>query len=360
MRLSDNELKKQLKSKDFQRVYLIYGEEKLLVKNMTSRVEKALGVDDPAALSFRSLGYTAEVGEISSAVEAMPFLSRYNVVRLSDFNVDALRQEDFDAFLTVVKNTPDTTVFIITMPTLAYTPKKPKKNAKGKSKGGRMEELIAAVDAVGAVVEEKPHEKLGLEQDLVRWASAGGCSMTRLTAAYLIERMGADAGLHAFNAELKKLTAYADGEEITREMIDLLVSKSDEAKIYTLFDAVIAGNADRALRTLSGLYAQKIDPVTVVSVLSGSYVEAYCLRVGSDSGLKDRETALALGLRLPDWKAERISRAARRISTSSLRKSVDVLTETQVTLISTAVNAKVEVEKLLMKLIMLTADSSDE
>ena len=120
----------------------------------------------------------------------------------------------------------------------------------------QMKKLISYADKNGVCIELSHRSGLALERDMVKWAKAGGCTMNELTAHHLIQNAGED--LNRLNAEMKKLTAYADGGEITDEMVDLLVSKSADASVYDLFGFIVAGNTDKALKALSVLFYQRV------------------------------------------------------------------------------------------------------
>ena len=177
-------------------------------------------------------------------------------------------------------------------------------------------------------------------------------------AGHLIRCVGNN--LTILNNELKKLCAYADGAEITVEMIDLLCPKNIEAKIYDLFDFIIAGNTDRSMNTLRTLFDQRTDAVYICTVIAGAYVDAYRLRVGVQSGMKPAEAAKEFAMKKPEWAINKLLRRTRNVTTAALRKSLDEITETSVRLISVNLNPQAETEKLVVRLCLLSQDKSDE
>ena len=52
--------------------------------------------------------------------------------------------------------------------------------------------------------------------------------------------------------EAEKLAAYADGEPITGEMVEALVPRHPDARVYELSDALVAADAAHRLRPAPG------------------------------------------------------------------------------------------------------------
>ena len=346
---SESELKKHLSSGQFKSVYLVFGEEKMLVKRAAAQIEKKLTGGSVNDFNYHVFGDGADISAISVSADIIPFMGGYNIVRITDMDFDKLRADDFDALMKILKNLPDTTVVIIAMPTLEVGSKTAK---------AQLKKLIAFVDKNGVCMELVHRTGLALERDLCRWANAGGCTMSELTAHTLIQYVGED--LNRLNSEMKKLTAYANGGEITPQMIGLLVSKSTEASVYDLFGFIIAGNTDKALSAISALFYDGTSGMTICSVLSGAYLDAYRVRVGQAAGKKTAEIAADFSYGRREWVLSKALKQIRSVTTSALRRSLDAIIETQTRLVTEAVDDRTETEKLVCRLVIIVGDQSDE
>lgn len=346
---TESELKKHLSSGQLKSIYMAFGEEKMLVKRTVELIEKKVTGGDVNDFNYHVFDDNADISEISVCVDIVPFMGGYNVVKLKDINFDNMKKDDFESMMNILKNVPDTTVIIIAMPTLELT----LKSAKSQSK-----KLITYVDKNGVCVELSHRSGLALERDLCKWAKAGGCTMSELTAHTLIRYVGED--LNKLNTELKKLTAYAGGGEITPEMIELLVPKTTEASIYDLFGFVVGGNTDRALNALSVLFYQQTSGTYICTVLSWAYIDAYRARVGVESGKTNANVASDFSYRNRDWVLGKALRQTSSVTTSALRRSLDAILEVQTRLVTETVDEQVEVESLICKLVLIAEDHSDE
>ena len=347
--ITESELKKRLSSGQFKSIYLVFGDEKMLVKRATEQIEKKLTGGSVNDFNYHVFTDGADLSEISVSADIIPFMGGYNIVRITDMDIDKLKADDYNALMKILKSLPDTTIVLITMPTLEVNSKTAKSQLK---------KLITFADKNGICMELGHRTGLALERDLCKWANAGGCSMSELTAHTLIQYVGED--LNLLNTEMKKLTAYAYGAEITPEMIDLLVTKSIEASIYDLFGFIIAGNTDKTMSAISALYYDGVNGMTICSVLSTAYLDAYRARVGSESGKKTADIAADFSYGRREWVLNKTLKMIRNVTTPALRRSLDAIVETQTRLVTEVVDDRTESEKLVCKLILIAGDRSDE
>ena len=345
---TESELKKHLNSGSFRNLYLTFGEEKMLVKRSAELILKKVSGGDLSEFNYHEFDNNSDILDISVSADIIPFMSERNIVRITDMDVDKLGKSNFEALMKILQNLPSSTVVIFTMPTLDVTSKTAKEP---------MKKLISFIDKNGVCLELTHRTGLALERDLCKWAKAGGCTMTELTAHTLVQYVGED--LNRLNAEMKKLTAYADGAEITPEMIDLLVSKSTDASVYDLFGYIISGKLDPALRALSVLFYQRIEPVYIVTVLSGAYLDAYRARVGTEAGKPSAEIGKDFNYKKRAWVLDKIARQIRSVSTPALRRSLDELLSAQTRLVTEAVDGAAEVERLVCTLALIAEDRAD-
>lgn len=347
--INESELKKQLSKGQFKNLYLVFGEEKMLVKRAVEQIEKKLTGGDINDFNYHVFGDGADISEISVSADIIPFMGGYNIVRINDMDIDKLKSDDYDALMKILKNLPDTTVAIITMPTL---------DVSSKTAKAQLKKLITFADKNGVCMELVHRSGLALERDLCKWANSGGCSMSELTAHQLIGYVGED--LNLLNTEMKKLTAYANGAEITPEMIDLLVTKSTEASIYDLFGFIVAENTDKTMSAIAALYYDGVNGMTICSVLSNAYLDAYRARVGSQAGKKTAQIAADFSYGRREWVLSKALKQIRSVTTPALRRSLDAILDTQTRLVTEAVDDRTEVEKLVCRLILIAGDRSDE
>lgn len=347
--VTESELKKQLNSGHFKNLYLCFGEEKMLVKRSAELIEKKISKGDLDEMNYHVFDNDSDIADIAVCADMIPFTSEWNFLRINDMDIDKMHKDDFEALMQIMKNLAPQTVVVIAMPTLELTSKTAKT---------QMKKLITYVDKNGVCIELTHRTGLALERDLCKWAKAGGCTMSELTAHKLIQFAGED--LNRLNAEMKKLTAFADGGEITPEMIEQLVSKTAEASVYDLFGFIVEGKTDKALNAIATLFYQQISGVYICTVLSGAYLDAYRARIGSEAGQSMKSVGEDFSYKGRAWVLDKINRQIRRVTTSALRKSLDELVIVQTRMVTETVDERVEVESVVCKLSLIAGDRSDD
>ena len=345
--LKESEFKKHISSKQYSNLYFIDGEEKMLVTTYTDILIKKLMGDNPVEFNFHVFDNDSDISDVSVACDVVPFMCDKNCVKITDLDLESLSADDVEAVVRITKNLPDTTVLIMTMPTLAPPQKATKKYKK----------IRDIFEKNGVVADLQKRSELSLEKTVCKWANECGSKISPVLASKLIGICTND--LRVLRSEIEKLSSFSGEQEITDEMVELLVAKNLQAKIYDLFDYVVALNFDKAMQTIDVLFYQREEPVAIVIALANAYVDAYRARVALESGVPVKVMADELSYKNRAWVLDKMSKQSRRISTVALRQSLSELLDLNERLVSVTVNPRVELEKLISKLIMIARGDYD-
>jgi len=339
--LNRKDLKKQIKNKQWQNIYLIYGEEKMYVRADTDYLVTQLMGKEPPEFNYHSFSKDYDMDKIAVAVQVAPFMSEYNCVKVADFDANNCSKNELEQFIEIIKNVPDTTVLIITMPTLAQDMKKL----------GDFSKIVTLVKKTGVVCAISKETDISLARQIIRWADKRDVKIEQADAFKLQEYVGDD--LNSIKNELDKLCNYVgDGNQITGEHIDFLVSKRLEANIFNLTDAIVAGDGTKAFNILDVLFYQREEPDAILNVISMAYVDLYRARIGQECGVPMSQVAQDFGYGKREFVLKKASQKIRKISTQRLRDSLDEITNTCSIMRSVSVNQRIIVEKLVAKLLV--------
>ncbi len=133
--------------------------------------------------------------------------------------------------------------------------------------GGRLDASTAksawvkAFEETGAVVEVWPVDRTELPRWIAERAREQRLTFTRGAAEALAERV--EGNLLAADQELRKLALTAAGRDIDEATVLDAVANSARFDVFLLTDAVLGGDAPRALRVLAGLRGEGVQPVLV-------------------------------------------------------------------------------------------------
>ena len=350
--LDEKSLKGHITSKKYNNIYMIFGDEKYLIKHYTALLVKKIAGDVPDEFAFHEFTKDFDMQTLNVAVGAVPFMSQFNCVVVYDLDVNKLDASDFDALKSIVSNVPDTTVLIFSMPTLDTAFKNEEKDPENKKKNKFKPFCEFIVKSKGEVYEINQREAVALEHQLAKWADKAGKKLSLPTASKIIYYCGTN--LQTLKNELDKIIAFiGDREEITVEDADKVVVKKLEAKIFDLLDFVILGNLEKAYSMLHKVFELKEDPRSVVRLLGLSYVDVYRARVTTESGSDMKATAEFFEYKQRSWVLGKIKTKSERLSTNAIRESLSEILELSARLNTVTLNEEAEVQKLIAKLVLI-------
>jgi DNA polymerase-3 subunit delta len=217
----------------------VYGDDTFRVQEKVKELREAFAKKfDPTGLNFSSFladGKKLEPGPVVQAITSMPFLGEKRMVILRDVLSQTKKELD-EAIVNALENVPTSTIVVLweTLPP-ADLEKKP---------------LFKTLKS-GAEVHHYPYpllEGAKLQQWTAMRIKELGATIAPDALVSIIERVGSD--LWQMNAEIEKLAARADGEMITKAMVEEMVRASFDDQIFALVDAVAARQSNLALRLL--------------------------------------------------------------------------------------------------------------
>lgn len=340
--ITEAELKKQIEKSDFSNLYVLYGEENYLVGYYAQRlIANAKGTAFEDFNFQRFEGDTSSMDAIAAAVEALPFMAERKCVAVSDLDVEGLRAGELSKLEELLGSIPSSTILVIYLPSVTIDLKTAKKWKK----------FLTAANQQGCTVQFKRRSNPDLEKLLCSGASKRGCELSRQDAGRIIRYTGND--LQTLTNELEKLCAFVKEGEITAQVIDRLVVKNLEARVYDLSKAILSGQYDRAYEILDLLFYQNEEPVSILAVLSSAYVDLYRVRTSVQSGYSVTEPAKYFDYARKEFRLTNAERDSKRLSTAMLRESLRALLDADTALKSARGDRRIVMEKLIAQLLYI-------
>lgn len=342
---NETELKKQLNSGDFKRIYFLYGDEKALVKKYSvMAVEKIMG-KEPPEFNMHVFDGEASPDDIYAALGMVPFLSDLNMVVVKNMDFDSLKADYTSKMTEILKSVPDTSVLLFEMSSVDI-------NLKKSQKFKKVYDLISK-SPEGVVTEFEYRTPAVLSKQLAARAGKLGCSLSVALAGRIVDLCGTD--LNRLNNELSKLAAYADGKEITPEMVELLVAPNIESNIYNLADSIVRRNSDGALKLLKGLFYQRVEANTIAANLAAAYTDFYRARVCAESGEPVSAAAEIFNYGKRAFVLGKAQTKTSKLSTEALRDSLEEIVKTSSAMRTVTADDKILTEKLVVKLLSIAS-----
>lgn len=299
------QLKADLKAHSPGKCYVLYGEEDYLRRYYFEQLKKQLL--DPATEAFNFHRLTSETFTLPSftqSLEALPMMSERSLVSVEDVDIFSLREDERTEFAAQLCDLPDYACLV-----LSYTDFKPDR---------RQKKLWEALEK-SAVLAEFVYQS---EDDLRAWVArhfrAEGKYAAPELCAYLIQRCG--TSMTRLDAEMRKVCAYAAGQELTRADLDAVTEPTLEASVFEMTDAIADRAFDRALERLNTILLLRAEPIPVLAAIGMQMRRLYAARVLLSEG-KDAD-ALASVCSMPPFAARMTMKQARRLSDRFCRRAV--------------------------------------
>lgn len=342
--IKESDLKQQIKSGDFSRMYFIYGEEDYLKKLYVDKIVAKTVSPEFEAFNLHILeGADVNVDKINECVEAMPLMSEYVCVLVKDFPIASLDSKELSKFNEMISNLPDTTVLIFWFYSVEV-------------KGKAWTPVLKEIKKYGSVANLKKMTENDVAKILMSAAKKKSCTLEKPAALKLVETAGND--LNLLLNELEKLCFFVDGGEITPAIVEDMVAKSVEVSAFDMVNGIIGNDPDKAFSILDSLFVQKVEPVVIMGSIIFNYVDMYRVKVALANGKSSADVVSQFGYS-SEYRVNKAVRIARNLSLEQIRQCLIELMKSDGLLKGSAVNKRLVIEETIIKL-MKTVNSSEK
>lgn len=307
-----DQLKRELKAKDLERLYFFYGEETFLLHHYLDQMRKQLL--DELTESFNYHRLTAETFDMQTfadAVENLPMMAEHTFVQVDDIDPFKMNEGDRNKITEVLGDIPDYCTVVFTFETIEWKP------------DGRYKKLKAAADK-GLAVEFAKQDQRELISWIGRHFSAQKKRISNDLCLYLIDITGGT--MTALLGEIEKICAYSGADEIKKSDIDAVTEPVLDAVVFQMTDMLSAGRYGDAVVKLQQLLKMQQEPLLILGAIGGNFRRIATARTLLDNGRPSSELQKLCGL--SDYPARKTMEAARRFSTKFCKKASELILET--------------------------------
>ncbi len=187
--------------------------------------------------------------------------------------------------------------------------------------------LRKAITAAGDVLSWDLPKRFEMAGWVRERAKAHRLVLGQAAARHFLERCGSDPkASERLEREIEKLATYCRGHEATGDDIDAICTPDDDARIFSLMDAVGERDNARAFALLEAVYLAGEDPnkILVMLVRHIDQLDA-ALRLGADDA-----GVVAKQLGVPFWTAKRLVEQAGRYDRGRCGRAYRALAEAEI------------------------------
>ena len=268
-------LNEDLKTGQFNNVYLLYGEETYLIKQYKDKLRNAmLSPDDTMNYAYFE-GKGVNVNEVIDLAETLPFFAERRLIILEDTGFFKSASSELADYL---KEMPDTTSMIFV-----------------ETEVDKRNKLYKAVQSKGRAVELGRQD----EATLIRWVAGAvkreGKNVSENTIRHLLAKVGTD--MENIQKELEKLFCYAmDKDSITTEDVEAICTTQITNQIFDMVHAVADKQQKKALQYYYDLLALKEPPMRILFLLARQFKLLLEVKDMDQKGYGRKEIAEKAGL----------------------------------------------------------------
>ena len=304
---SRDDLRNQLKRREFAPVYLLFGAETYL-RDLAARAIADLVLADSSLREFNEIEFSLSGGSpvqhALAAAEQMPMISARRVVKISNVVVSAaggketLKEEDESALAAYLNRPVETSVVVF----VAGELDKRRKIAKLLLEKSRAVEFKQLEDG-----------------ELIAWARTKLKELNAEADDRAVRRLVGLVGnnVRRLTNEIEKLSVAALPDSlITFELIESLVPDSREISNFDLTDSLLAKNKTRSLSILKKILDDGAEPLMILGLIASNFRRLLMSKELMRNGVERAEVARIM--KLPYSKQEDFLAAARRADTKKL------------------------------------------
>lgn len=337
--LGREDLRNQLKRREFAPVYLLFGAETYL-RDLAAKTIADLVLANSSLREFNEIEHSLNTSKIQYALsdaEQLPMIDAQRIVKITNVKVSAsgtkdnLKEEDEEILARYLERPAKTSIVIFVADELDKR-RKISKLLLGKCVSVEFEELK--------------------DEDLIVWAKT---KLKELNTEFDLRALNLLVALVGNNVrrltnEIEKLAVAALPDKLlTYELVESLVPNSREISNFDLSDHLLAKNKTRALEVLKKILDDGAEPLMLLGLISYNFHRLFLSKELMRQGVDRKEVARIM--KLPWSKQEDFLATARRTEAEKLAWIMQKIAETDVAIKTSKATPRLQIEMLVCELV---------
>lgn len=337
--IKESDLKAQIKSQNFEKFYLLFGEENYLTEYYTKTLVQNILGNNINSFNYKVFYKNKlNLDELENFSEAISFTNTNKCILIKDLELNTLSTTNIKKLKEIIKNLPEKITLIISQINIE----------NNKKHSNSFNSFIKFSEKEGQVVEFKKLSKIALEKQLISWAKKLSKNLSSNNAGLIIENCGENLGV--LKNEIEKLCAYSQGI-IAEDDINNIVIKKLEANVFELTKLISSKNFGVAIKKLNLLFKMKESPIAILSIISNYYIDIYRVKIFKNSG----ETIYKIKEIFKEYKNKdfiltNAQKVCEKLSLESIKNILYLLVKTDLKLKSSNIDQKTVLEELIIKI----------
>ncbi len=341
--LGREDLRGQLKKREFAPVYLLFGAETYL-RDLAAKTIGDLALANSSLREFNEIEHSLSDSKVNYALsdaEQLPMVDARRVVKITNVRVSAnsnkdnLKEEDEEILDRYLSRPAETSIVIFVADEL--------------DKRRKMSKLLLEKSVAVEFGELK-------DSELIKWANDKLKELNAEADQRALNLLVALVGnnVRRLTNEIEKLSVAALPDKlITSELVESLVPNSREISNFDLTDYLLAGDRRRALQTLKKILDDGAEPLMILGLISYNFRRLFLSKELMRQGVDRKEVARVMKLH---WnKQEDFLATARRSDAEKLSRIMRKIADTDLAIKTSKggggnVGSRLQIEMLVCEL----------
>lgn len=288
-----------IKSGEFKKAYLLYGDEDYLKKNFKDKLIKAL-VEEGDSMNYSYYeGDGIDLADIRGVAETMPFFAERRVIHIADSGIFDSSSDEVVKFAEYLSDAPDFCVFIFV-----------------ESSVDKRKKMYKAVEALQGVCEMTQPNERQLGQWIASKLKPVGKTMNSAAYSEFMERTS--DSMNVIATELEKLISYTgDSAEITKADVEAIVTVRVETKVFDMINAMVSGNLTEVLRLYHDMLAARESAMMILALIVRQFRQMLTIKEMYSKGESIDE--IASRVKIKDYFVKKNLSLARDMSAETMK-----------------------------------------
>ena len=249
------ELENDLKNNCYKNIYLFFGECSYLTNLYEKKFKQAIAAGPFVDMNLNIFDDSLDIDNLIDTICTVPFMSSHRLVIIKNANLfSSTKKANFaDRFLKELETFPSSTIIIIT-----------------EDAADKRLKLYKAILAKGTALEFLTPKEAELKKWVINTLNSNNITVSDSIALFFLRIV--PYNMETINLELDKLIAYKGSQgELKSEDINLITTKSLEAKIFDMLDALCQKQLNLALELYNNMVSQKEEPLMILAMVARQF-----------------------------------------------------------------------------------------
>lgn len=300
----ETQVKNDIKNNLIKNAYVFYGEERYLTDYYCNEIIKLCVDDDTKEFNYLKISSSLPPEEeIDAFASSYPFMSEKKILHIQDTGIFKSASEGHKKYFEELLSNPPEYLTVLF----------------AESKIDKKTSLYKLARKLCTICEFN----YKAPNDLAVWLSAffkrNGKEIDSKDCIYMCE-IGGPSMLTLKSEAQKLITFLGDKNKVTRELIDTLVTKTVENRVFDMINDLTLGNRQGAMSKLSDLKALDEEPIKIISIIFKKFAGLHSAFI-----LKNKSTAeIARTTSTQEWIVKNNLKQANKLGA---RKIASVMTK---------------------------------